>query len=572
MTQAGLFSAAITAFLVESYQALLPNKADETIQVLRFIAQQNLIANGQNSQLDLGLLPASSPSTIDNSSAVVVVNILWFASLVTSLIAASFGMLVKQWLREYLAVNNPSAQARLRVRQYREPSLTTWKVYEIAAALPFLLQLSLALFFTGLCVFTASVHTNVGRTTTALICAWALCFLVATILPAFFPRCPYKTAFLSRLLRLAHLALPRRLQSIDHRDEEKLVRDSSFDLKILADVDALQADDDILGTTILQSIGQFQLPSMQDLAGFLERVLNHRLPFEGKTIGGDLAWPLNSELSSLTDRGKKAIRDILLKYIPSTYEVHQAVASASYSVGQTPLDRCCAFLMSQDLWKPLPGTWAQLVCDRLNEDTKAVLTALVRQLDARCIEQRKRHIVILDTLRFMRDSLGQKSGSTLRQIKILMEVHTSQSDLRPNLQPGEPQPSWIHSFSPEGVSAIGAFLCNSIKKELERIESIDAHRRKRTVFHPSEELREVETAMRNALLLKNSCRAFTMKEELVSLLAATFATKNQQFAGAIVSVCVEQQNTFFDQILSAVLHDANQLSTPGQDSGPSPLS
>ncbi|KAI0759511.1 hypothetical protein BC629DRAFT_1246942, partial [Irpex lacteus] len=193
MTFAGLFSAAITAFLVESYQALLPNRADETLQVLRFIAQQNLIANGRNSSLDLALLPSVAASGMASSNGLVLVNILWFASLISSLVAASFSMLVKHWLREYLAVNNPSAQARLRVRRCREPSLTVWKVFEIAAALPFLLQLALALFFAGLCIFTTSVHTTVGRTTTALVCAWAFCFLAVTMLPIFFPRCPYKT-------------------------------------------------------------------------------------------------------------------------------------------------------------------------------------------------------------------------------------------------------------------------------------------------------------------------------------------------------------------------------------------
>lgn len=45
--------------------------------------------------------PASSalPSTND-----IRVNVLWFASLMSSLISASFAILVKQWLREYLGV------------------------------------------------------------------------------------------------------------------------------------------------------------------------------------------------------------------------------------------------------------------------------------------------------------------------------------------------------------------------------------------------------------------------------------------------------------------------------------
>ncbi|KAI0693355.1 hypothetical protein BC835DRAFT_1229318, partial [Cytidiella melzeri] len=198
MTFAGLFSAAITAFLVESYQILLPNPANETLQVLQYIAQQNLLMQNhliQTQGLPLNLVSPPSPSSPNPGSinALILVNVLWSASLISSLVAASFGMLVKQWLREYLAVNNPSPQARLRVRRSREPSLSAWRVFEIAGALPFLLQLALALFFAGVCIFTTSVHSTVGRTSTVLVLSWAFCFLTVTVLPAFFPQCPYKT-------------------------------------------------------------------------------------------------------------------------------------------------------------------------------------------------------------------------------------------------------------------------------------------------------------------------------------------------------------------------------------------
>ncbi|KAI0084341.1 hypothetical protein BDY19DRAFT_854946, partial [Irpex rosettiformis] len=62
------------------------------------------------------------------STADIRVNVLWFASLLFSLITASFGILVKQWLREFLAAENPSPQARLRVRHLRYPELSRWKV------------------------------------------------------------------------------------------------------------------------------------------------------------------------------------------------------------------------------------------------------------------------------------------------------------------------------------------------------------------------------------------------------------------------------------------------------------
>ena len=68
------------------------------------------------------------------------VNGLWFASLVISLATASLGILVQSWLREYLAGEWISPQEKLRARQYRHPAMEHWRVFEIAAALPLLLQ------------------------------------------------------------------------------------------------------------------------------------------------------------------------------------------------------------------------------------------------------------------------------------------------------------------------------------------------------------------------------------------------------------------------------------------------
>ncbi|KAI0738759.1 hypothetical protein BC629DRAFT_1300079, partial [Irpex lacteus] len=195
LTFAGLFSAALTAFLVESYSNLLPDPnaqtAAESAQSLVVMQQMYLHAYNSSSDPTIALAPAVPPP-FQPSLNDIRVNVLWFASLIFSLMTASFAILVKQWLREYLAVENPSPHARLRIRHYREPGLRTWKVFEIAAVLPLLQQLALALFFIGLCYFTASVHESVGDTSLPLVAGWAFCFTTVTMLPLFFPRCPYK--------------------------------------------------------------------------------------------------------------------------------------------------------------------------------------------------------------------------------------------------------------------------------------------------------------------------------------------------------------------------------------------
>lgn len=184
ITQAGLFSAVLTAFLIESYKNLQPQTDSQMLVVLQQIALQtssyaivNDMLNSTSQPMNVTVEPFRPA---DND---IRVNVLWFSSLVISLVTASFGILVKQWLREYLAVENHSPQGRLRVRHFRHPELVKWKVIEIAAVLPLLQQIALGLFLTELCYFTASVHKSVGRATLSLVLGWALCFFTATFLP-----------------------------------------------------------------------------------------------------------------------------------------------------------------------------------------------------------------------------------------------------------------------------------------------------------------------------------------------------------------------------------------------------
>ena len=198
MSKAGLFSAVLSAFLVESYQALQPDSQGQMIFLLQIIATQNYTFNS-------GLLNVTSPPqslpAFEPPAWALRVNGLWFASLIVSLATASFGMLVKSWLREYLAVDQLAPQLRLRARQYRYPGLQKWKVSEIAASLPLLLQLALGLFFIGLCFFTAEIDSRMSLTSLPLVAAWAFFFLLTTIAPLVSPRCPFKLFLLKRCLK-----------------------------------------------------------------------------------------------------------------------------------------------------------------------------------------------------------------------------------------------------------------------------------------------------------------------------------------------------------------------------------
>lgn len=226
---------------------------DNVVYTLQVIAAQtagyNLVGNTLRSSMALPppLPPfAAAPNDIR-------INVLWFASLVISLITASFAMLVKQWLREFLVVEVPSPQARLRVRHFREPQLIKWKVYEISAMLPLLLQLSLGLFFLGLCYFTAAIHSSIGYTTLPLVVGWALFFFTATALPVFFPRCPYRTTLLKAAVAQLHRGLRHLADwSRDQLDEHLAKGRSSEHIEPLETTELLEPTESAESTELLE--------------------------------------------------------------------------------------------------------------------------------------------------------------------------------------------------------------------------------------------------------------------------------------------------------------------------------
>ncbi|RPD56360.1 hypothetical protein L226DRAFT_423936, partial [Lentinus tigrinus ALCF2SS1-7] len=92
---AGLFSAVVTAFLVESCKSLHPEPAERIIALLEVIA-----AERRNSTIESG--PEVDTRFVPADKAPLV-NALWFTSLIFSLAVAFVGLLVKQWFGEYTA-------------------------------------------------------------------------------------------------------------------------------------------------------------------------------------------------------------------------------------------------------------------------------------------------------------------------------------------------------------------------------------------------------------------------------------------------------------------------------------
>ncbi|PBK88552.1 hypothetical protein ARMGADRAFT_937155, partial [Armillaria gallica] len=149
---AGLFSAVLTTFVVQTSQSMQPDY-NQASAILLLEILKTTASNG--SQISI---PSSPTDFFSVSRSDEWVNSLWFVSLTLSLITALVAVLVKQWLHQYVTiVSDSSARERARIRHLRYAGLQTWQVPMIIGLLPILLHASLALFFAGLAIFLFSL-------------------------------------------------------------------------------------------------------------------------------------------------------------------------------------------------------------------------------------------------------------------------------------------------------------------------------------------------------------------------------------------------------------------------------
>lgn len=170
------------------------------MQILLQISQQLGSLSVNSGLINSTFAPADlAPFTPTTSS--VLVNAFWFMALALSLISASLGMLVKQWLREYMAITFVSPKQRCEVRWFRRMGLLRYKVPEIIAVLPLLLQHALILFFIGLILFIQPINSSIATAVIVVVSFWFSFLAVTTFIPLLSPSCPYKNPFLKDLFR-----------------------------------------------------------------------------------------------------------------------------------------------------------------------------------------------------------------------------------------------------------------------------------------------------------------------------------------------------------------------------------
>ncbi|SJL06421.1 uncharacterized protein ARMOST_09758 [Armillaria ostoyae] len=189
---AGLFSASVTAFIIESYKSLLPNTDDKVILLLTRISDQLVsVSNGSH--------PASIPDLLDAkftpAASALVCNTLWFLSLGFSLICALSATLVQQWTRNYIQAteNRSTPQRRARISAFLYQGLNRFKMAALVEIIPLLLHISLLLFLAGLFAYLLSVNDALAYLILTITVLCSALYALITFLPVFHYDCPYHT-------------------------------------------------------------------------------------------------------------------------------------------------------------------------------------------------------------------------------------------------------------------------------------------------------------------------------------------------------------------------------------------
>ncbi|KZT52669.1 hypothetical protein CALCODRAFT_423590, partial [Calocera cornea HHB12733] len=142
-----LFSAVVSAFLVDTMSALQPDLQQTTVDVLMHLSTQ--LATAGN---------LTAPYQLDTSwrapTSAVWVASLWSLAIVMSLITSVFAMLAKTWITVYKDAVKDMGPEDVPRRYLHSAALEKWKMAHFVDALPLCIHVAVGLFLIGLIPYT----------------------------------------------------------------------------------------------------------------------------------------------------------------------------------------------------------------------------------------------------------------------------------------------------------------------------------------------------------------------------------------------------------------------------------
>ena len=217
-----MFSAVVTAFVIESSRSLQPDYA--RINALLTARGLQVSANVGNPSYLASIGSVEQILSFQKSKLSKTVNHLWYSALGFSLSSVLVAMLAKQWLAAYnfLPPDEPVRVSRDQQRKF--DGLHNWSLPTILAVLPALLHISLFLFLAGLIIHLWDLDSVISVTTCVILGQLIVFYFVTGVLAVFYPNCPYKTPisqYLRSCFRGSHQPKP---DPIDHYAVKAIVR------------------------------------------------------------------------------------------------------------------------------------------------------------------------------------------------------------------------------------------------------------------------------------------------------------------------------------------------------------
>jgi len=186
-SQAGLFSAVTTAFIIDVQPALRPNSIDETAALLRI-----LIYKVDNTTF--GDDTPAIPQWTGAPHVFVQVQAILYASLAASLLSAFLAVLGKQWLNRYASTDmRGTAIERSQNRQCKLDGIITWYFDYVMESLPLMLQAALLLLSCALSRYLWEVNVTVALVVVGVTSSGVIFFIFIIGAGTASESCPYQT-------------------------------------------------------------------------------------------------------------------------------------------------------------------------------------------------------------------------------------------------------------------------------------------------------------------------------------------------------------------------------------------
>jgi hypothetical protein len=171
------------------------------------------------------------PADFSPPDYIIVVNSLFYASLGIMLLAAFIAMLIKSWVREFdrglRAISAPEQRAK--TREFRYLGLVYWKLPEVVATLPVLIQISLLSFAIGLVLFLFHISKPSCGIAAGILGIGTLFYAVTTSVSIFITSSPFCSP-----LSHAFAALYRHVHAYFCLEEDKFLRQVAFNFPTTA--------------------------------------------------------------------------------------------------------------------------------------------------------------------------------------------------------------------------------------------------------------------------------------------------------------------------------------------------